>query len=136
MKGQLNATVPPTWCLLISIIVILNDSYIMRFNSLNHSRPRANKSTDSYWPAIILEWQRQAINLTNYSTIFGHMQDPRVLFISHFSDQVQGFEVQGKDKQGATARPHCCRLYHKTIHKQVKTPFFISFLWFTPCAYL
>lgn len=39
---------------------------------------------------------------TNYSTVSGHMQDPRVLFISYSSDEVQGFEVQWKDKQGAT----------------------------------
>ena len=55
-----------------------------------------------------MERQWQAINLTNYSTRFGHMQDPRVLFIS-FSDQVQRFEVQGKDKQGVTVRLYHCR---------------------------
>lgn len=119
-ESQLNATASPTQCLFISIIVISKDSYIMRLNSLNHSKPGANKSTDSHWPAIILERQWQAINLTNYSTIFGHRQDPRVLFISYSSDQVQGFEVQGKDKQGATVRLNCCRPYHKIKHKASK----------------
>lgn len=86
----------PTQCLFISITVIAKDS-CNETHSLNHSKPRANKSPDSYWPAIILERPRQTISLTNYRTIFGHMQDPRVLFISSSSDPVQGFEVQGKD---------------------------------------
>jgi hypothetical protein len=64
----------------------------------NCSKPEANKSTNFYCPAIIQERLQQAINLTNYSTRFGHMQDPGVLFISYSSDQVQGFEVQWKDK--------------------------------------
>lgn len=79
----------------------------MRLNSVNHSKPGANKSTNSYFPVIIQERLGQAINLTNHSTVFGHMQDPGVLFISNSRQnkcpyQAQGSEVQGEDKQGAT----------------------------------
>lgn len=84
----------------------------MEFNYLNHSKPGTNKSSNSYSPAIIQERLRQAINLANYSTIFGHIQDPGVLFIPYSSDQVQGFEVQGKDNQGTAIRLYCYRPCH------------------------
>lgn len=89
--------------LFILVIITSKSSNIMWLNSLNCSQPGANKSTYSFCPDITQERLWQAIKLTNYSTIFGHMQDPRVLFISCSSDQVQRFEVQGKDKEGNTA---------------------------------
>lgn len=87
----------------------------MRLNCLKCSKPGANKSTHSFCPDITQERLWQAIKLTNYSTMFGHMQDPRVLFISCASDQVQRFEVPGKDKEGTTA---CSAADHATRKPQ------------------
>lgn len=100
---ELNAVFHSIQYLFILGIIISKSSNIMWLHSLNCSKREANKSTYSFCPDITQERLWQAIKLTNYSTIFGHMQDPRVLFISCPSDQVQRFEVQGKDKEGSTA---------------------------------
>lgn len=103
MGSKLNVIFRFTQHLFILIIITSKSSNIMWLDCLNCSKPGANKSTYSFCPGITQERLWQAIKLTNYSTIFGHMQDPRVLFISCVSDQVQRFEVQGKDKEGTTA---------------------------------
>lgn len=113
---QLNVVFHSIQYLFILVIITSKSSNIMWLNSLNCSKPGANKSTYSFCPDITQERLWQAIKLTNYSTIFGHMQDPRVLFIFCSSDQVQRFEVQGKDKEGSTAfsaADHTTTLNHR-----------------------
>lgn len=115
MGSQLNVF-RYTRYLFILIIITSKSSNTIWLNSLNCSRSGANKSTYSFCPGITQERLGQVIKLTNYSTIFGHMQDPRVLFISCSSDQVQRFEVQGKDKEGTTAfraGDHATTLNHR-----------------------
>lgn len=91
----------------------------MRFNSLNYSKTGPKKITDSYCPAILLERQQQAINLTNYRIIFGHMQDPRVLFISYSSDQFKGLKFKGRTSKvpqsDFTAADHTSKASKNTL---------------------
>lgn len=113
---QLNVVFHSIQYLFTLVIITSKSLNIMWLNSLNCSKPGANKSTYTFCPDITQERLWQAIKLTNYSTIFGHMQDPRVLFIFCSSDQVQRFEVQGKDKEGSTAfsaADHTTTLNHR-----------------------